>query len=311
MKRTIEVSSRGTQLFLHQSRIAVRRDGEVLASIPAADLSMVILSSTGVTLSSGVLRAIGSAGKALLACDDSLLPCGLFLPLDANTLHSERARQQASISTPMRKNLWARLVRAKILGQAAMLEDGPAQTRLLALADRVRTGDEGNAEGQAARIYWPLVFVAHADKVPQPFHRKREGPPPNSLLNYGYTILRAATARALCAAGLHPAVGLHHRNRYSGFCLADDLMEPFRPVVDQVVLALVGSGRLEIDKDAKQTLIGVLTNPVLIKRERCTLGDALERSASSLAIAIERQVKGKEPAPQAAEALLLPELARP
>ncbi|MHB8078898.1 MAG: type II CRISPR-associated endonuclease Cas1 [Candidatus Krumholzibacteriia bacterium] len=310
MKRTIEVSTRGTQLLVEQSRIQVRRDGEILASIPAAELSMVILGSTGVTVSSGVLQALGSTGGALLACDEALLPCGLFLPMDANTLHSERARLQAGVSAPMRKNLWGRLVRAKILGQAAMLDGGPAKTRLLALADRVRSGDEGNAEGEAARIYWPLVFAAHADMVSQPFRRNREGLPPNNLLNYGYTILRAATARALCAAGLHPAVGLHHRNRYSGFCLADDLMEPFRPTLDQVVLGLVGTGCQAIDKDAKQALIGVLTRPVLLKGECCALGDALERTASSLAIAIERQVKGKESAPQAAEALLVPELAR-
>lgn len=306
MKRTIEISSRGTRLTLENSRIQVQREEDTLASIPAEDLGMIILSSTGISLSSGVLKALGEAGGAVLACDDSYHPCGMFLPMAANALHSERARQQADISAPMRKNLWARIVRAKIRNQAALLRDEAALKRLELLLAQVRSGDEGNAEGEAARIYWSRIFADHRLVLPAPFRRDRDGAPPNSLLNYGYTVLRAATARALCVAGLHPAVGLHHRNRYSGFCLADDLMEPFRPFVDRRVTFLAAEARFEIDKDVKSHLIGVLSHDVEMPDGKHTLANALEASASSLAIAIERQVKGGEPAPEAAESLVLP-----
>ena len=245
MKRTIEIATRGTRLTLENSRIQVIRDDETLASIPAEDLGMIILSSTGISLSSGVLKALGEAGAAVLACDDSHHPCGLFLPMDANTLHSERARLQAELSAPMRKNLWARIVRAKVRNQASLLRDDGARNKLKSLVEQVRSGDEGNVESEAARIYWSKLFADHRAVLPTPFLRNRDGAPPNNLLNYGYTVLRAATARSLCAAGLHPAVGLHHRNRYSGFCLADDVMEPYRPFVDRLVTFMTAESRFE------------------------------------------------------------------
>jgi CRISPR-associated protein Cas1 len=306
MKRTIEISSRGTRLTLENSRIQVQQEEDTLASIPAEDLGMIILSSTGISLSSGVLKALGEAGGAVLACDDSYHPCGMFLPMAANALHSERARQQADISVPMRKNLWARIVRAKIRNQASLLRDEAALKRLDLLLAQVRSGDERNAEGEAARVYWSRLFADHRLVLPAPFRRDRDGAPPNNLLNYGYAVLRAATARALCVAGLHPAVGLHHRNRYSGFCLADDLMEPFRPFVDRRVTFLAAESRFEINKEVKSHLIGVLSHDVEMPDGKHTLANALEASASSLAIAIERQVKGGAPAPEAAESLVLP-----
>ena len=309
MKRTIEISSRGTRLILENSCIQVIRDQVTIASVPAEDISMIILSSTGISVSSGVLQAVGEAGGAILACDDSYHPCGIFLPVSANGLHSERARLQAELSSPMRKNLWARIVKAKVRNQASVIPGNSAHLKLLALADRVRSGDEGNIESEAARIYWPRVFAAHGAIVAQPFRRERDGAAPNNLLNYGYTVLRAATARALCAAGLQPAVGLHHRNRYSGFCLADDVMEPYRPFVDRTVLSLVAAGKTTIDKDTKAALIGTLGAPVRLPDGEFSLGNGLDRTASSLAIAIERQVKAGDPAPTASDSLILPEIA--
>ena len=308
MKRTIEISSRGTRLSLENSRIQVCREDVTLASIPAEDLAMIILSSTGISLSSGVLKAIGEAGGAVLACDDSYLPCGIFLPMSANTLHSERARLQSDLSAPMRKKLWARIIRAKVRNQARLIRSEAVNRKLLLLADQVRSGDEGNVESEAARVYWSSLFADHRAVLPAPFRRSRDGAPPNNLLNYGYTVLRAATARALCAAGLHPAVGLHHRNRYSGFCLADDVMEPYRPFVDRLVTFLAAESRFEIDKDVKSALIGVLGHDVTLPDGKYSMMVALEKTASSLAIAIERQVKNGEPAPAAAESLILPEV---
>ncbi len=306
MKRTIEISSRGTRLTLENSRIQVTREDETLASIPSEDLGMIILSSTGISVSSGVLKALGETGAAMLACDDSYHPCGLFLPMAANALHSERARLQAEMSAPMRKNLWARIVRAKVRNQAALLRDEAARKRLLALVDQVRSGDEGNVESEAARVYWSRLFADHRSILPAPFRRDRDGAPPNNLLNYGYTVLRAATARSLCAAGLQPAVGLHHRNRYSGFCLADDVMEPYRPFVDRLVTFIAAESRFEIDKDVKGLLVGVLGNDVMLPDGTYSLMNALDKTASSLAIAIERQVKDGETAPISSDALILP-----
>lgn len=311
MKRTIEISTRGTRLALKDSRVQVIREKETLASIPIEDLGMVILETDGVSISSGVLTALGEAGGSVLTCDNGHLPCGLFLPLTVNTLHSERARLQTEVSQPLRKNLWARIVRAKVENQARVVNNPDARQYLLGLAEKVKSGDESNIEGRAARYYWGRLFEHIPGNVPPPFRRYREGPPPNNLLNYGYTVLRAATARSLCIAGLHPSIGLHHRNRYSGFCLADDLMEPFRPFVDQVVLELAGSDRLEIDKETKSMLIGVQSADIGFRGESLTLGMALESCASSLAKAIEGQVKMGDSAAVAAKRLLLPSVMKP
>ena len=310
MKRTISVSSRGTRLALRNSRVMVQKEDAILAETPIEDLGLVVLETTGVSISSGVITALGSAGGALLACDDTFHPCGMYLPMDANSLYSERVRLQACMSAPLKKNLWAHIIRAKIKNQAAVL--GPAAGKpLLRLAEKTRSGDAGATEGQASRIYWPLVFASCEAITQHPFRRRREGKPPNNLLNYCYAVLRAATARALCVAGLQPVMGLHHQNRYSGFCLADDVMEPFRPVADAVVRDIVAAGSLAIDKEVKKQLIGVLMRDVVIDGERTALWVALERTGSSLAKAIEAQVKHGASAPEAARLLVLPGICAP
>ncbi|HOX25475.1 MAG TPA: type II CRISPR-associated endonuclease Cas1 [Candidatus Krumholzibacteria bacterium] len=307
MKRTISVATRGTQLALRNTRITITRDDETLADIPAEDLGLIVLESTGISISSGVMAALGKTGGAILACDETFHPCGMFIPLDVHSLHSERVRLQSEMSAPLKKNLWARIVGAKIANQAALLR-GDDAVPLRRLAETTRSGNIGAHESQASRIYWPLVFRECAAITKHPFRRHREGAPPNNLLNYGYAVLRAATARALCMAGLQPVIGLHHRNRYSGFCLADDVMEPYRPVVDSVVREFAVQGRLEIDKDVKQGLIGVLYREVSILGESTSLAVALESTASSLAHAIEEQVKNGASAPVAAKELQLPEI---
>lgn len=307
MKRTISVASRGTQLALRNSRITVTRNDEILADIPAEDLGLIVLESSGISISSGVMTALGKAGGTILACDETYHPCGLYIPLDAHSLHSERVRLQSEMSAPLKKNLWARIVGAKIANQAALLRSDEA-VALQRLAETTRSGDIGSHESQASRIYWPLVFRECSAINKHPFRRHREGAPPNNLLNYGYAVLRAATARSLCMAGLQPVIGLHHRNRYSGFCLADDVMEPYRPVVDSIVREFAIQGLLEIDKDVKQGLIEVLYRQVSIAGECTSLAVALEKTASSLARAIEEQVKNRASAPIAARALQLPEI---
>ena len=308
MKRTIEISTRGTRLFLDAGRLVVHRDEEDLARIPLEDLGVVVLDSTGVSISSGALKALAEAGCAVLACDDTHHPNGLFLPLAANSLHGERIQLQADAGIPLRKNLWARIVQRKILNQA-LICSGAIERGLIGLSAKVRSGDPGNCEAQAARLYWAQIFRG-VDTIEQPFHRFREGPPPNGLLNYGYALIRALVARSLCAAGLHPALGLHHRNRYNAFALADDLMEPFRPVVDGVVLGLVRSGVASVHKESKQALLEILTAQVEVEGQSVSVELAAERAASGLAKALVAAVKDGDAAPIAAEHLCLPAIRR-
>ena len=187
-------------------------------------------------------------------------------------------------SKPLCKRLWQRIVQAKIRNQAALLADERTRNRLLELARAVRSDDAGNREAQAARIYWAKLFGGLPEGViDTPFRRRREGAAPNPFLDYGYAVLRAAVARSLCAAGLNPSLGIHHHNRYDNFCLADDLIEPFRPWIDRCARTLLEAGTTEIDRDAKAELLGVLTADVTTNAGTGPLTVAVERTASSLA----------------------------
>lgn len=304
MKRIIEIGTRGTQLFLERRRLVVRRDEEDLARIPLEDIGVVVVDSTGVTISSGALKALAEHGATLLACDDTHHPNGLFLPLVSNSLHGERIRHQAEASAPLKKNLWAAIVRRKILNQSHMVQE-PLKGGLIRLAERVKSGDSGHCESQAARSYWKGFFEG-INGIETPFRRNRDGAPPNNLLNYGYAVMRAAVARALCGAGLHPGLGIHHRNRYNGYCLADDLLEPFRPFVDRMVRRYAGKGRVEMDKDLKMDLIKVLTEQVCVGKETISIELAVERSAASLAQSFVASGKNGISAPKAVTRLILP-----
>jgi len=309
MKRTIEVSTRGTRLSLADSRLVVQREGMVLGNIPFEDIGVLVLDSTGIELSSGALRALADAGCALLSCDDRHHPNGMFLPLVANTLHAERLRFQVLASDPLKRNLWTKIIASKIRNQSALLACTGTRKRLTRLAQDIKSGDKGNSEAQASRFYWPKVFDGMIEDSPVPFLRRRAGAPPNDLLNYGYAVLRAATARALCATGLHPGLGIHHQNRYSGYCLADDLMEPFRPWVDKRVQDLLKDGIGELSKEGKKSVLEVLIDECKVSDSMGPLLSALEKSASSLARCFEASTKG-DTAAKAAKVLLLPEWPR-
>lgn len=224
----------------------------------------------------------------LLVCDASFLPSGLMLPLQANSLHPQRIRAQIDAGLPLKKRLWAEVVKAKILAQASTLlglhnDDGGLAT----LAKTVRSGDPKNVEAYAAQRYWPLLFRDSE------FRRRFDSPDQNALLNYGYSILRAAIARAICAAGLHPAIGLHHRARGNNFCLADDLVEPYRPLVDAEVAQITGEFGREapLDSGAKRRLIELLELRLRATRaetELRTVSECIGRTAFSLASAFEQ-----------------------
>lgn len=305
LKRTIEVSTDGTKLYLRAKQLVIERDDEELATVPFDDLGFLVLTSHGISVTSGALRACAEYNVAVITCAENFLPAGLQLAIDGNTLHAERLQAQVAASQPLRKQLWARIIDAKIRLQAANLAEGPARSRLRAMAGDLRSGDPENLEAQAARIYWGELFSGVT--LPEPFRREPDGPPPNGLLNYGYAIVRACVARALVSAGLHPALGLHHHNRYNAFCLADDLVEPFRPFVDARVLELVKDGTLEVNKDSKRPLLALLADKLTVNGEHSPLMIAVQRSANSLSNLFMEALKTEASAPKLAESLELPE----
>jgi CRISPR-associated protein Cas1 len=219
------------------------------------DIGLLVLDAPSTTYTHAVITQVLASGAAILPCAGDHHPCGLFLPQN-NSLQTARINQQAAASTSLRKRLWKQIVQCKIRNQAhAIAADHPSRVALLQMIPRVRSGDVTNVEAHAARRYWPVMFG-------KDFRRARDGDPPNGLLNYGYMVMRASIARAICGAGLHPSLGLHHHNRSNPFCLPDDLLEPFRPVVDRKVKELWESGVSGVDRATKIDLLGLLTEQV-------------------------------------------------
>jgi len=203
-------------------------------TIPFADIAVLVTSHPQISFTQAVLAGLAAAGGMFIVSNEKHLPAAMLLPLSTHSTQTERFARQAAVSLPARKRAWQQIVQAKLRAQARLLEETTgADQGLRQMATRVRSADPDNLEAQAARIYWPALFGK--DVSGEPFRRDPEGEGINVHLNYGYAVLRAIVARALCASGLHPSLGVHHHNRYDTFCLADDLMEPFRPLVDRVV----------------------------------------------------------------------------
>lgn len=207
----------------------------IAATLPIEDLGIVVLDNKRITLTHGVLESLLENNCAVITCDASHLPIGMHLPLNGNSTQTERIRYQIEASLPLKKQLWQQTVTAKIQNQAAVLKNvrGVEVGNMLKWIGEVRSGDSGNMEARAAVYYWQNAFPSVKN-----FVRSREGIAPNNLLNYGYAILRAVVARALVSSGMLPTLGIHHRNKYNAYCLADDVMEPYRPYVDRVVMDL-------------------------------------------------------------------------
>lgn len=227
-----------------------------------------------------MLAALLDNNCAVITCDDSHLPTGLMLPLCGNATQSERFRDQIEASLPLRKQLWQQTVQAKIANQAALLHRlGVENRNMLKWVNEVRSGDADNMEARAAVYYWDNLFPG----IPY-FRRKRDGVPPNNLLNYGYAILRAVVARALVTSGLLPTLGIHHHNRYNAYCLADDIMEPYRPYVDHMVCELLDE-RIDISRlstSTKARLLALPTTEVCIGGQRSPLMIAVAQTTASL-----------------------------
>ena len=244
---------------------------------------MVVLDNKRITITSGALEALLDNNCAVITCNGSSMPHGLLLPLEGNTLQQERFQSQIMASLPLRKNLWAQTVKHKILNQERVLRHytiGTKTDNMKAWANKVRSGDPDNLEARAAAYYWKNVFP----NIPN-FIRDRDGISPNNLLNYGYAILRAVVARGLVVSGLLPTFGIHHKNRYNAYCLADDIMEPYRPYVDELVIKVMEQ-LYDIDKltrDLKAQLLQIPVLDVVIDGKRSPLMVAVGQTTASLA----------------------------
>lgn len=253
LKRTLffstplDLSLRNNQLV-----VSTRQMPEVKNSVPIEDIGFVVLENQQINITLPLLNALSDNNAAVIICGDNFMPNAMLLNLDSNTTQGEVYRTQIEASEPLKKGLWKQVVEAKIRNQAALLnkldKDGD---KLKPYYSNIKSGDSDNREGIAAKIYWNELFG-------EDFIRSREGTSPNNLLNYGYTLLRAAVARALMGSGLFPAFGIFHRNRYNAFPLADDIMEPYRPFVDEIVFDLWANGERELTKQVKADLIHLL-----------------------------------------------------
>jgi CRISPR-associated protein Cas1 len=249
---------------------------ESIRTIPVEDIGVVVLDNKQITLTHGLIEALLENNCALITCDSSRMPVGLMLPLCGNTTQNERFRDQLNASLPLKKQLWQQTVQAKIANQAAVLKEcrNREVRNMLKWANDVRSGDTDHLEARAAAYYWANLF--------KDFKRSREGEPPNNLLNYGYAILRAVVARGLVSSGLLPTLGIHHHNRYNAYCLADDIMEPYRPYVDKLVVEMFDNGVVELDKDAKSGLLSIPMIDTVLNGQRSPLMIAVGLTTSSL-----------------------------
>ena len=284
----IYLSLRNAQLVLHLPEVesnktlpeAIKQEAE--RTIPIEDIGVVILDNRRITITSGVMEALLENNCAVITCNQKSMPVGLLLPLCGNTTQNERFRSQLEASLPLRKQLWQQTIKQKILNQEFVLRTNTdKETNCIRVwSNDVRSGDPDNLEARTAAYYWKNVFTNYPN-----FVRDREGTPPNNILNYGYAILRAIIARALVGSGLLPTLGIHHHNRYNAYCLADDIMEPYRPYVDQLVLDIIqcNSEISDITRDLKMQLLGIPMLDVVINGKRSPLMIAAQQTTASLA----------------------------
>ena len=241
------LSLRDGQMIIHTREAPDQRK-----SIPIEDIGFVVLENQQVSITLPLLNALSDNNVAVIFCGENRMPNAMLMNLDSNRTQGESYRDQIEASEPLKKGLWKQIVEAKVRNQAALLRKlGRDGDKLKPYYMNVKSADADNREGIAAKIYWSELFGAE-------FNRSREGSPPNNLLNYGYTLLRAAVARAIMGSGLFPAFGIFHRNRYNAFPLADDLMEPYRPYVDEQVYRLYINGLSQLTKEVKSELLRVL-----------------------------------------------------
>ncbi len=280
--RVVEIAEDGRHLSKDRGFLVVSAAGDEIGRVPLDDIGVVVANAHGLTYTNNLLVELAQRGIAVVLCGPHHRPVAWLWPIDGHHVQAARMRAQIAAPLPLAKRLWQILVRAKIQQQAAALAAlGRRAGGFQLLARQVRSGDPDNIEAQAARRYWPLMFGDRFRRDPD------GGEATNALLNYGYAILRAATARAVTGAGLHPSIGIHHRNQYNSLCLVDDLMEPFRPLVDATVVRLLAAGAKGVDKNSKRQLAGITTLDMRTSEGTTPLSTCLQRLAVSLAQAYE------------------------
>lgn len=258
-----------------------QQKNEMTISKPIEDIGIVVLDHSQITFTQGLMEALLENNSAVITCNSKGMPVGLMLPLYGNTTQNERFRKQLDASLPLKKQLWQQTIQAKINNQASVLEICTSEKVkcMRVWANDVRSGDPDNLEARAAAFYWKYLFQPIED-----FTRSREGAYPNNLLNYGYAILRAIIARSLVCSGLLPTLGIHHHNRYNAYCLADDIMEPYRPYVDKLIYDMVRNkeGIDGLNRDVKAHLLSIPTLDVTISGKRSPLMVAATQTTASL-----------------------------
>ena len=259
--------------------VAYPDDDKESKTVPIEDIGMLVLENQQITITNGLITKLIENKAAIVNCNQQHLPCSLLQPLTGHTEQTERFRNQLNASVPLKKNLWQQTVSAKISNQASHLyRRGKNQKKLVRWAGEVKSGDTENHEAVAAAHYWQNLFDIEG------FNRYQKGIPPNNLLNYGYAVLRAVTARALIGSGMLPGVGIFHRNKYNAYCLADDIMEPYRIYVDDLVYEIVQTGEdiTELSTFLKTQLLQIPALDVMIDDKASPLMVALSRTTNSL-----------------------------
>lgn len=281
IKRTLYFGNPAYLKTRNEQLVIEMQDSGETKSAPIEDIGLLILDHQQITITQALLARLLANNTAVITCDDKHHPTGMLFNLDGHTLQSQKFQAQVAASVPLKKQLWQQTVICKIENQAALLAlEREENKMLLNYAKEVKSGDSENHEAKAAAYYWKRVFPDFLE-----FSREREGLPPNNLLNYGYAILRALVARSLTASGLLPTLGIHHRNQYNPYCLADDIMEPYRPFVDKVVCHIIrGNGKfLEMTPSMKKTFLEIPAMDVEIDGQKSPLMNAVQRTTASLA----------------------------
>ncbi len=280
IKRTLHFGN-PAYLKTTNDQLVVERPDLPKHTVPIEDIGLVILDHQQITISQALMAKLLANNVALITCNQTHHPVGLLLNLDGHSLQSQRFQAQLNSSVPLRKQLWQQTVEAKIRNQSAALAQRRIENKYLeSLAKKVKSGDAGNQEAKAAIYYWSRFFPENLQ-----FTRHREGAPPNNLLNYGYAIVRAMVARALVGSGLLPVMGIHHRNQYNAYCLADDIMEPYRPYVDLLVYQMVRNhgSFLELTPNMKKQFLELPVMDVWIDGQQSPMMVAINRTTASLA----------------------------
>lgn len=273
--------TRNEQLFIQNTETGEEK------SVPIEDIGIVILDNQQITITQALLAKLLENNTAVINCDNAHLPTGLFMPLSSHTLQAARFRSQISASQPLCKQLWQQTIQSKISNQAALLSSLNIDIKnMLYWASEVKSGDPDNYEARAAAYHWRNLFGEDSS-----FRRERFGEPPNNLLNYAYTIIRAMVARALVGSGLLPTLGIHHRNQYNAFCLADDIMEPYRPFADALVWEISQNDApiFKMDSTIKKQLLSIPTLDVEINGEVSPMMVAISKTTASLASCFEKK----------------------